>query len=128
MLPGGQFVRGLGVLQEQGVFSGPQILLLILEICLKDEAVPEAPKEGVRVLVHCEAGFRGKYRSHVNGCLQEGQLSLLKLCLVTLFVKYRLPAPLHLHPGELMFNCKYFLMLSRSKLGSYSGGAQPFSA
>lgn len=53
VLPGGQFVRGLGVLQEQGVFSGPQILLLILEICLKDEAVPEAPKEGVRVLVHC---------------------------------------------------------------------------
>lgn len=69
MLPGGQFVRGLGVLQEQGVFSGPQILLLILEICLKDETVPEAPKEGVRVLVHCEAGFSGKYRSHVNGCL-----------------------------------------------------------
>lgn len=69
MLPDRQFVRGLGVLREQGEFSGPQILLLILEICLKDEAVPEAPKEGVGVLVHCEAGFRGKYKSHVNGCL-----------------------------------------------------------
>ena len=49
------FKRPWGVLRPVNPF-------FILEICLKDEAVTEAPKEVMTILFHCEALFRGNGR------------------------------------------------------------------
>lgn len=42
---------------DWGCFKACESFLILL-ICLKDEAVTEAPKEVMTILLHCEALFR----------------------------------------------------------------------
>lgn len=85
----------------------------ILEICLKDAAVTEAPKEVMTILFHCAALFRinvEKCKNFKIVMFRERQIQSITFCSMMLFYLKCSSPPTIL--ANLIFNSKYFRVLS----------------